>query len=338
MHLGIVKSIIKFDFSNTFSEFKSIFIPFIFLFIFLFSVKATILKLLSLLTDFIKTAAPIVQQVRQANQDRNKLKKNVDAFGLAQEGVANNIQQPQDDIEAVVGEVQQDNAILEAEARKESEDKTKSKKFRQDAKDAAIVFGEGGFIANEELNSINNVKDFSKQVEGLFSVAIKDDRFSSLDNKILKDIATRDEALIHLDGIEAIMYQKYVQQRRGLGLPELSDGQLYKYLAPEVYRVKEAILLKWDENRELELAKNKAVRDNNAITTMLQNKDTIANDVLGETGWITNKKAFYQALGASPAVASLRAFDDFTDIVVKLIEDQNINIEPKIKNKYFLNL
>ena len=247
---------------------------------------------LALLTDFIKTAAPIVQQVRQANQDRNKLKKNVDAFGLAQEGVANNIQQPQDEIEAVVGEVQQDNAILEAEARKESEDKTKSKKFRQDAKDAAIVFGEGGFIANEELNSVNNVKDFSKQVEGLFSVAIKDDRFESLDNKILKDIPTRDEALIHLDGIEAIMYQKFVQQRRGLGLPELSDGQLYKYLAPEVYRVKEAILLKWDENRELELAKNKAVRDNNAITTMLQNKDTIANDVLGKTGWITNKKAY----------------------------------------------
>jgi len=283
---------------------------------------------LALLTDFIKTAAPIVQQVRQANQDRNKLKKNVDAFGLAQEGVANNIQQPQDDIEAVVGEVQQENAILEAEARKESEDKTASKKFRQDAKDAAVVFGEGGFIANEELNSINNVKDFSKQVEGLFSVAIKDDRFSSLDNKILKDIPTRDEALIHLDGIEAIMYQKYVQQRRGLGLPELSDGQLYKYLAPEVYRVKEAILLKWDENRELELAKNKAVRDNNAITTMLQNKDTIANDVLGKTGWITNKKAFYQALGTNPTVASLRAFDDFTDVVEKLIEDQNINIEP----------
>ena len=283
---------------------------------------------LALLTDFIKTAAPIVQQVRQANQDRNKLKKNVDAFGLAQEGVANNIQKPQDDIEAVVGEVQQDNAILEATARKESEDKTKSKKFRQDAKDAAVVFGEGGFIANEELNSINNVKDFSKQVEGLFSVAIKDDRFSSLDNKILKDIPTRDEALIHLDGIEAIMYQKFVQQRRGLGLPELSDGQLYKYLAPEVYRVKEAILLKWDENRELELAKNKAVKDNNAITTMLQNKDTIANDVLGKTGWITNKKAYYQALEASPTVASLRAFDDFTTIVEGLIEDQNINIEP----------
>ena len=291
---------------------------------------------IALLTDFIKEAAPIVRQVRQANQDRNKLKPQVDAFGLVQDGVADNIQfeKEQNDIEAVLGEVEQENALLEAKARKESEDEKLNKKFRQDAKDAAVVFGEGGFVTNDELNSVNNVKDFSKQVESLLKVGAKDDRFGSLGNLTLNDIGTRDAAMEHLDGLEAIMYQKYIQQRRALGLPELSDGQIYKYLAPSVYEAKEALLLKWDENRSKELDRSKAIKDTNKITSIISNRNsedqraTMANEIVGKTGWVTNKKAYYQELGDSPSIASEKAFGDFTEKILDLIQRDDIAVEP----------
>jgi hypothetical protein len=288
---------------------------------------------LALLTDFIKTAAPIVQQVRQANQDRNRLSPRVKLFGLAQEGVANNLLEETNGVEQVLNDAEQESAINEAIAKKAAEESDDTQ-FTRDALDAARVFGDGGFVVNDQLNSINNVKDFSKQVDSLYKVGVKDDRFGSLGNETLLQQGTRDEAVAWLDGFEPIVYQKYIQQRRALGLPELTDGQIYKYLAPEVHRVREARLLEWEENRNLEQDRTKAIKDRNKISGILSDKNseelraTMAAEILGKTGWITNKKAYYEALGDDKSIASQKAFEDFTAVVLDLIKRQDVDIDP----------
>jgi hypothetical protein len=289
------------------------------------------LKLLGEIADFAKSAGPVIQQIRQANQDRNQFKGELEAYDAEQETIRLEIEEgkrpinqkvvDQTNLENLEKDSRNDQLKAKETAKTDSTDPTLSKEDRYVAADAAAIFGEGSFSYQEGLNSRNNAKAFAGQVSRYFDVGSRDDRFTSLDNKILNDMSTRDEAKAHLNNLQAIILQNYIRQRRQLGLRELSDGEVLKYIAPDLFKAKQNLLNIWQENRDKTQLQLQKMRDSDEISSMFTNKDTLVNDVLGKQGWITNKKSQLEAGGADPSGASELAFKAFGDIVEPMLDD-----------------
>ena len=226
-------------------------------------------------------------------------------------GIPNELDETQNEIDDAVKVAQHSNDLSEAEARLESET-TKDRNKQLISADAARIFAQGSFVVNDQLNSINHAKNFSKNFGMLMSGILKDDQFKSLDNQVMDDTSTRDEASDHYDRKLAIVYQTYDAQRDQLGLPNLSKGQLYKHLAPVIYEHKQAALKKWEETQDRLIAENKALRDYTEISDMIRNKKTVVKDV---TRWLSNRKEYYETRGTEKSLASLRSFEDMTRVL-----------------------
>ena len=229
------------------------------------------LNLLGDIADFAQSAGPVFKQIAQANQDRNKFKGELEAYDAEQETIRLEIEEGKRPINTkVVAQTNLEN--LEKDSRNEqlkaketaktdSTDPTLSQEDRYVAADAAAIFGEGSFSYQEGLNSRNNAKAFAGQVSRYFDVGSRDDRFTSLDNKVLNDMSTRDEAKAHLNNLQAIILQNYIRQRRQLGLRELSDGEVLKYIAPDLFKAKQKLLNIWQENRDQTQLKLQKMRE-----------------------------------------------------------------------------
>ena len=285
------------------------------------------LKLLGEVADFAKSVAPVIKQIDQANQDRNKFRSITDAYKGAQSDVNDALLDEQNRVEAEEKSARNTELEFGEDAKKNSQDPTKSKEDRNAAFDATMIFGEGSFTYQDGLNSRNDVKEFSKNFGGYLQTASKDNRFVSLDNRILNDASTIDEVTEMLGEYESIIFQNYIRARRARGLRELSAGEVRKYLAPEVYKQKENLILKWKENRQELLAKATAIRDNDEVSSMFLNHQTLANDVLGQEGWITNKKTQLEARGLDASTASQLAFNAFGDIVEPMLDDVGSGVD-----------
>ena len=279
------------------------------------------LKLLGEIADFAQSAAPIFKQIQQANEDRNKFRSITDAYKGAQSDVNDALLDEQNRIETEEKSARNTEQQFEQDAKKNSQDPTKSKEERNAAFDATMIFGEGSFTYQDGLNSRNDLKEFSKNFGGYLQTASKDNRFASLDNRILSDASTIDEVTDMLGEYESIIFQNYIRARREKGLRELSAGEVRKYLAPEVYKQKENLIVKWKENRQELLAKATAIRNSDEISSMFLNHQTLANDVLGKEGWITNRKTQLEASGLDTSTASQLAFQEFGDLVEPMLDD-----------------
>ena len=279
------------------------------------------LNLLKDIADFAQSVGPVLKQIDQANQDRNKFRSITDAYKGAQSDVNDALLDEQNKIEAEEKSARNTELEFGEDAKKNSQDPTKSKEDRDAAFDATMIFGEGSFNYQDGLNSRNDLKEFSKNFGGYLQTASKDNRFVSLDNRILNDASTIDEVTEMLGEYESIIFQNYIRARRAKGLRELSAGEVRKYLAPEVYKQKENLILKWKENRQALLDKATAIRNNDEVSSMFLNHQTLANDVLGKEGWITSKKAQLEASGLSASEASQLAFQEFGDIVEPMLDD-----------------
>ena len=278
---------------------------------------------LALLTDFVKKAAPIVKQVRQANEDRNLYQTELDDYMAGIKIVDKEFEEIEAQQKAANNQTKEFAAAAEADAK----DPTKSKEERQEAAEAANVFAEGSFTYAEGLSSKNDAKEFAKNYSQYYKVAIKDDGFAVVDNRILNDNSTREEALLHNREIRRIIFQNYIRARRERGLRPLTRGEVLKFIAPSVKKAEDNGILKWNERRQTLLAQQKAIQDNDEVSSMFQNKETLANDVLGEQGWITAKKRAYEAGGATASEASQLAFKDFGDIVEPMLEDVGSGVD-----------
>ena len=279
------------------------------------------LNLLKDIADFAQSVGPVLKQIDQANQDRNKFRSITDAYKGAQSDVNDALLDEQNKIEAEEKSARNTELEFGEDAKKNSQDPTKSKEDRDAAFDATMIFGEGSFNYQDGLNSRNDLKEFSKNFGGYLQTASKDNRFVSLDNRILNDASTIDEVTEMLGEYESIIFQNYIRARRAKGLRELSAGEVRKYLAPEVYKQKENLILKWKENRQALLDKATAISNNDEVSSMFLNHQTLANDVLGKEGWITSKKAQLEASGLSASEASQLAFQEFGDIVEPMLDD-----------------
>ncbi len=289
------------------------------------------LKLLGEIADFAKSAGPVLKQIAQANDDRNKFQGELEAYDAEQENIRLEIEEGKRPInqkvvdqtitENLEKDSRNDQLKLKETAKTDSTDPTLSQEDRYVAADAAAIFGEGSFNYQEGLSSRNNAKAFAGQVTRYFDVGAKDDRFASLDNKILNDMSTRDEAKAHLNKLQAIILQNYIRQRRQLGLRELSNGEVLKYIAPDLFQAKRNLLNTWQENRDKTQLRLQKMRDSDEISSMFTNKDTLANDILGKQGWITNRKSQLEAGGADPSGASQIAFEEFGELLIPMFDD-----------------
>ncbi len=273
---------------------------------------------LALLTDFIKTAAPIVKQVRQANDDRNKYKPILDDYKGAKSDVDDALLDEQNEIEEAEKSARNQEIEFQEDAKKDAEDPTKSKEEKKVSADAAAIFGEGSFTYQEGYNSRNNLKAFSNNLEAYYTVASKDNRFAAIDNRILNDASTNDEFDELFDFYTATIFQNQIRGRRAQGLRDATPGEVRKYIAPEIYKIKENFRVKWEEKRQEFLGQAQAIRNNDEVSAMFQNKASLANDV---TNWITNRKIQLEARGLEPSEASQLAFAEFGDIVSPMLDD-----------------
>ena len=273
---------------------------------------------LALLTDFIKTAAPIVKQAQQANDDRNLYKPTLDMYKGEISNVDDALLNEQNEIEEAEKSARNQEKEFQEDAKKDAEDPTKSKEEKKVSADAAAIFGEGSFTYQEGLNSRNNLKAFSNNLESYYTVASKDDRFAAIENRMLNDASTNDEFDEIFDFYTATILQNQIRARRAQGLRDATQGEVRKYIAPEIYKIKENFRVKWEEKRQELLAQGQAIRDNDEVSTMFQNKATLAKDV---TDWVTNRKTQLEARGLEPSEASQLAFAEFGDIVSPMLDD-----------------
>ena len=190
---------------------------------------------LALLTDFIKTAAPLVKQAQQANDDRNKYKSTVDAYTRAKSDVDDALLNEQNEIEAAEKSARNREKEFQEDAKKGAEDPTKSKEEKKVSADAAAIFGECSFTYQEGINSRNKLKEFNKDLESYYAVASKDDRFAAIDNRILDDASTNDEFDELFDFYTATIFQNQIRARRAQGLRDATQGEVRKYLAPKIF-------------------------------------------------------------------------------------------------------
>jgi len=273
---------------------------------------------LALLANFVKTVAPIVKQAQQANEDRNKYKPILDDYKGEISNVDDALLNEQNDLESAEKSARNQEKEFEENAKKDVEDPTKTKEEKKVAADAAAIFGEGSFTYTEGYNSRNNLKAFSNNLESYYTVAAKDNRFAAIDNRILNDASTNDEFDELFDFYTATIFQNQIRGRRAQGLRDATQGEIRKYIAPEVYKIKENFRVKWDEKRQELLAQAQVIRNNDEVSTMFQNKATLAKDV---TDWVTNRKVQLEARGLEPSEASQLAFAEFGDIVSPMLDD-----------------
>ena len=285
---------------------------------------------LSLLADFVQKAAPIIKQVKQANEDRNLHQAYINDY---MDGI-NVVDKEFEELEAEERAANNQTKEFAAKAGADANDPKKTTQEQLDAAEAAAVFKEGSFTYADGLNSKNDAKEFARQYSQYYQVAIKDDGFAVLDNRIMNDNTTRDEALLHNREIRKIIFQNYIRARRERGLRPLTRGEVLKYIAPSVKRAEDSGILKWNERRQQLTAQTTAIQNNNEVSSMFQtvqgnelDKEKLANDMLGQEGWITARKRALEAGGATPSEASEIAFGEFADILEPMIDDVGSGVD-----------
>jgi hypothetical protein len=285
------------------------------------------LKLLGEIADFAQSVGPIIQQVQDANDDRNRYQGTLGRYKGAKSDLDDELLIEQNRIENEEKQTRNEEKQFSENAKKNAEDPTISKEDRNTAEDASFIFGQGSFMYQDGLNSRNNLKEFSNNLGSYIQSASKYDKFTAIDNRMLSDATTVDEFNELFDFYMGVIFQNQMRGRRTQGLRDATDGEVLKYIAPEAYKQREKLLREWKENRQVLLNKAQAIRDTDEIGVMFQNQSTLAEDVLGKEGWITNRKTQLEARGLDASSASQLAFAEFGNILVPMLDDVGSGVD-----------
>jgi hypothetical protein len=285
------------------------------------------LKLLGDIADFAQSVGPIIQQVQDANDDRNRYQGTLGRYKGAKSDLDDELLIEQNRIENEEKQTRNEEKQFSENAKKNAEDPTISKEDRNTAEDASFIFGQGSFMYQDGLNSRNNLKEFSNNLGSYIQSASKYDKFTAIDNRMLSDATTVDEFNELFDFYMGVIFQNQMRGRRTQGLRDATDGEVLKYIAPEAYKQREKLLREWKENRQVLLNKAQAIRDTDEIGVMFQNQSTLAEDVLGKEGWITNRKTQLEARGLDASSASQLAFAEFGNILVPMLDDVGSGVD-----------
>ena len=285
------------------------------------------LKLLGEIADFAQSVGPVLKQVQDANDDRNRYTPTLKRYKGAKSDLDDELLVEQNELEAAEKRTRKTEQEFSEDAKKTATDPTKTREEREIASDASAIFGQGSFTYQDGLNSRNNLKEFDKNLGSYFQSASKYDGFAEIDKRVLSDANTTDEFNELFDFYTGVIFQNQIRARRAQGLRDATDGEILKYVAPEVYKQRQKLYNEWKEGRQKLLDQAQAIRDNDEVSSMFQNKATLANDVLGKEGWITSKKAQLEARGLDASSASQLAFDGFGDIVEPMLDDVGSGVD-----------
>ena len=287
---------------------------------------------LKALTQFAVQAGQIYQKVKEANEIRETYGNTSDLWQESKD-----LLDEQNKLEEEQKSIRNEEKKIAAQAGADAEDPDSTNEERETASDARYELMSGGFSYNEDVNSKNNLKDFAGRFQSLLKTASQDNSFEVLDRKILNDNVTHEDARAHIKELTIIAMQHFIRERRAAGGRELSLREIRKYLGPTLKNSQDSLIRTWSAKRDSILAEQVAQRNSEEIGAMFQNTSTLASDVLGPTGWITNRKEELEAGGFDTSTASNTAFKEFGDIVTPMLEDVASGIDAaKVRN--FLNL
>ena len=151
------------------------------------------LNLLGEIADFAQSVGPIVQQVRDANDDRNIYQPTLKRYKGAKSDLDDDLLIEQNNLEAAEKETRKEEQEFSENAKKDATDPTKTREEREIASDASAIFGQGSFTYQDGLNSRNNLKEFDKNLGSYYQSATKYDGFAAIDKRVLSDANTTDE-------------------------------------------------------------------------------------------------------------------------------------------------
>ena len=272
-------------------------------------------KNLELLSTFTQTAGKLAQQIKTANEIREGLTTYAEDMMTAQE-----LLDAQEEIERKQQEIRNKEKQFAANAAADAAT-SNDQETKETASDAAYALRTGDFDYNEDRNGIQNLKKFSGNLPGILNSMAKDNRFAVLDNRIMNDNTTHEDAKAHSRQLRIIAMQAFLVQHRANGGKDFTLGQLRKYLGTALKTTDDNLIKIWRVKRDSLLSEQAALQNSEEISAMVQNPETIANDMLGPEGWITSRKAELEAGDASPSFASLKAFEEFGDILVPMLQD-----------------
>ena len=270
---------------------------------------------LKALAAFTQQASQIYQKIQTANEIREGITPYAEDMMTAQK-----LLDEQEAIEKKQQEIRNKQKQFAANAAADAAT-SNDQETKETASDAAYALRTGDFDYNEDRNGIQNLKKFNGNLPGILNSMAKDNRFAVLDNKIMNDNTTHEDARAHSRQLRIIAMQGFLVQHRANGGKDFTLGQLRKYLGFGLKTADDNLIDKWRIKRDSLLSEQAALQNSEEISAMVQNPETIANDILGPEGWITSRKAELEAGDASPSFASLKAFEEFGDILVPMLQD-----------------
>ena len=270
---------------------------------------------LKALATFTQQASQIYQKIQTANEIREGITPYAEEVMTAQE-LLDAQERLEEEQKKIRNKQKQFGANAAADAATSNDQETK-----ETASDAAYALRMGDFDYNEDRNGIQNLKKFSGNLPGILNSMAKDNRFAVLDNKIMNDNTTHEDAKAHSRQLRIIAMQGFLVQHRANGGKDFTLGQLRKYLGTALKTTDDNLINKWRVKRDSLLSEQAALQNREEISAMVQNPETMANDILGPDGWITSRKEELEAGDASSSFASLKAFEEFGDILVPMLQD-----------------
>ena len=278
-------------------------------------------KNLELLSTFTQKAGQLAQQVKTANEIREGLNPYANDMMTAQD-----LLDAQERIEQEQKRIRNKEKQLGANAAADAKN-SDNKEDREDASDVAYTLRMGDFDYAEDRNGIQNLKRFNGQIGGILQSMAKDNRFKVLDNKIMNENTTHEDAREHSRQLRIIAMQAFLVQHRANGGKDFTLGQLRKYLGNGLKTADDNLIKTWRAKRDSLFEEQAAQQNQEEISAMVQNTETMANDILGEEGWITSRKLELEAGGATPSFASSKSFEEFGDILIPMFQDVESGVD-----------
>tara|TARA_Y100000004_G_scaffold117793_1_gene132334 strand:- start:6701 stop:9079 length:2379 start_codon:yes stop_codon:yes gene_type:complete len=283
---------------------------------------------LSALASFAKSISPIIQKIKQANADREETK---DTVGIAKEELED--ANSKDTTEEDINEHKKTQAQLQGTIEDDIDNaKTAEEKYR--ATDIHAYAGLNPISFENELNAKVNLTRQATNVESVIKGLSEDNSIDALGNKLLREAIDVDEFDFMYDQYEYMIYQALRSEARAQG-GDYTIRQIRRYFAPTMVKVRQSVKAKWNDQRIEDIKKRTQVREFEEIKSLFST-DSTSEDILGKNGWITTKKAEYEARGLSTKDASLQAAIDFGEYVIPALSDPSSGIDAA-KVRAFLN-
>ena len=276
---------------------------------------------LASLEGLVKGVGNYKEEINDANEIRDKFQNTDDLWLTSKELLEEQLKNEGD-----LKKAHQKGLELAADAERDANDVSKSQKDREEAKDVARILTAGSFTYREDQADRANLSRANLELPQIFSLSSKDANFPGLE-KTLQDAETFDEAYNMVNQYSIAYFQQIQRGRRSAGLRPLSLGAVRRHLSEGLIIERKKLIKEWTTTQDDLIKKEAESQDLIEVGTMFKNMETIGEEMTGENGWVTSKKAILEARGMSPGLASETAFKEYFDKVETVFADPQGGID-----------